>query len=283
MSVLLKIDNREKKLIQLIKERIEKNSLELSYVIEKLDLGDFIFEVNGKEKVIIERKSLNDLAASIMDNRYREQSLRLQNYNIHNHNICYLIEGILEEWVSKIKRINANTLLSSMFSLQFFKGFSIIRTSDKYDTATTLINLYNKLSKESNKDFFYNIEQNGGGKLNSTIEEYTDVISKVKKNNITKGNIDRIVLSQVPGISVITSKLIIEKYGSLFNLLLNLNQNQHCLDDFKYTYGKGEKKRERHLSQTAIKNIYTYLIEGKQQMISINTEINSENKTQNNV
>ena len=71
MSILLKIDNREKKLIQLIKERIEKNNLELNYVIEKLDLGDFIFEVNGKEKVIIERKSLNDLAASIMDNRYR--------------------------------------------------------------------------------------------------------------------------------------------------------------------------------------------------------------------
>ena len=54
MSVLLKIDNREKKLIQLIKERIDKNSLELKYVIEKLDLGDFIFEVNVVEKLRVE-------------------------------------------------------------------------------------------------------------------------------------------------------------------------------------------------------------------------------------
>ena len=96
MTVILKIDNREKKLIALIKQQIEKDSLDISYVIDKLDLGDFIFEIDGKEKIIIERKSLNDLASSIMDNRYREQSLRLQNYNMHNHNICYLIEGVLE-------------------------------------------------------------------------------------------------------------------------------------------------------------------------------------------
>tara|TARA_B100001093_G_C26713642_1_gene964612 strand:+ start:94 stop:918 length:825 start_codon:yes stop_codon:yes gene_type:complete len=272
MTVILKIDNRERKLIALIKQKIEKDSLDISYVIDKLDLGDFIFEIDGKEKIIIERKSLNDLASSIMDNRYREQSMRLQNYNMHNHNICYLIEGVLEEWVSKIKRITPNTLLSSMFSLQFFKGFSIIRTTDRYDTAQTLISLYKKLCKEHDKDFFYNIEQNAGGKLNSSIDEYTNVISKVKKNNITSGNIDRIVLSQVPGISAITSKMILEKYGSLFKLLTEMNENPNCLDDFTYTFGKGDKLRERHLSQTAIKNIYSYLIEGKVKVININTE-----------
>ena len=272
MTVVLKIDNREKKLIKLITQAIEKDSLDISYVIDKLDLGDFIFEIDGKEKIIIERKSLNDLASSIMDNRYREQSMRLQNYNIHNHNICYLIEGLLEEWVSKVKRITPNTLLSSMFSLQFFKGFSMIRTTDKFDTAQTLISLYKKLCKEHDKELFYNIEQNAGGKLNSSIDEYTNVISKVKKNNITSGNIDRIVLSQVPGISAITSKMILEKYGSLFKLLTEMNKNPHCLDDFTYTFGKGEKTRERHLSQTAIKNIYSYLIEGKVEVININTE-----------
>ena len=51
-----------------------------------------------------------------------------------------------------------------------------------------------------------------------------------------------------------------------------MNKNPHCLDDFTYTFGKGEKTRERHLSQTAIKNIYSYLIEGKVEVININTE-----------
>ena len=43
--------------------------------------------------LIIERKSLNDLASSIKDGRYAEQSFRLSNIEHHNHNIVYLIEG----------------------------------------------------------------------------------------------------------------------------------------------------------------------------------------------
>ena len=39
------------------------------------------------------KKTVNDLLSSIVDGRYKEQSLRLDNYNLHNHNIIYLIEG----------------------------------------------------------------------------------------------------------------------------------------------------------------------------------------------
>ena len=41
---------------------------------------------------LIERKSLNDLESSIKDGRYNEQSLRLDKYDLANHNIYYLIE-----------------------------------------------------------------------------------------------------------------------------------------------------------------------------------------------
>ena len=60
---------------------------------ERLPLGDIIIHDPAQQKdiVLFERKSLNDLAASIQDGRYKEQSFRLtQTTDFHNHNI-YLI------------------------------------------------------------------------------------------------------------------------------------------------------------------------------------------------
>ena len=67
--------------------------------VVNLELGDFIIcDDLGRENVIFERKSLSDLASSIKDGRYAEQSFRLNNYNFHNHNIVYIIEGDLRYW-----------------------------------------------------------------------------------------------------------------------------------------------------------------------------------------
>lgn len=46
---------------------------------ERLPLGDIILHdpVSDKDIVLFERKTLNDLAASIQDGRYKEQSFRL--------------------------------------------------------------------------------------------------------------------------------------------------------------------------------------------------------------
>ena len=40
-----------------------------------------------EEKLVIERKSINDLLSSIKDGRYAEQSYRLNGLPNHNHNI----------------------------------------------------------------------------------------------------------------------------------------------------------------------------------------------------
>ena len=41
------------------------------------------------------------LNSSIKDGRYVEQSHRLTGYNMHNHNIIYLIEGDLSIYMGK--------------------------------------------------------------------------------------------------------------------------------------------------------------------------------------
>ena len=101
--MLIKIDNREKELIKLFENSILPP--EVSYSIETLNLGDIIIENEGNELVLFERKTLNDLASSIKDKRYIEQSMRLQHYKpFHNHNIIYLIEGCFKSFARALEQ-----------------------------------------------------------------------------------------------------------------------------------------------------------------------------------
>ena len=90
----LLIDNREpKKNIDYLNYLNSNNNYIIK--IETLEIGDYIIydEINEKNIIIIERKSLADLESSIKDGRYDNQSYRLNQIDIHNHNIYYLIEG----------------------------------------------------------------------------------------------------------------------------------------------------------------------------------------------
>ena len=90
----LRIDNREHKLIDL------SNDSSYNFIeITTLDIGDIhICDDSNNILVIFERKTIPDLLSSIKDGRYSEQSLRLSENNIHNHNIYYLIEGNINKY-----------------------------------------------------------------------------------------------------------------------------------------------------------------------------------------
>lgn len=110
--MLIKIDYRESDLhsecIQIVS--FSKYKTPIKIVSENLPIGDIIIcHDDGSEVALIERKTLNDLAASIQDGRYKEQSFRLHNCSVHNHNIYYLIEGDLKYY--KNPRVDKQTLL----------------------------------------------------------------------------------------------------------------------------------------------------------------------------
>jgi ERCC4-type nuclease len=83
----LVVDMRENKLILLLK------AIGVDFKTEMLDLGDIVFRTSdGNVLFIIERKTINDLKASICDGRLREQKARLMS-NFDRSRIMYLIEG----------------------------------------------------------------------------------------------------------------------------------------------------------------------------------------------
>jgi len=305
--MLLKIDIREKKLISLINEA---NSVyNFTVRTENLVLGDVIIcDDNEKELLLIERKSLADLAASIKDGRYSEQSHRLNSYSLHNHNIIYLIEGNLSLFGSNYhsnynrnQRINRKSLQSSMLTLLYYKGFSVLRTMSIQETSEMILQMCDKIGREkSKKTPFYslqNTEQNlsiSGNMMNltsnsdnnnQTVNEkiteldlvlnpkpsekrYCEVVKKVKKENITLDNIGEIMLSQIPGVSNAGAIAIMKKYCSIDNLIDCLRENPKCLDDIKTKNAKGG---ERRISKTCVQNIIRYLLQQDENAIEVNT------------
>ena len=171
---------------------------------EVLPLGDILVKTDHDiDILLIERKSFSDLLSSIKDGRYEEQSYRLLNSSgLQPHSIFYLLEGMFSQlYNANDKKI----ILSAMTSLQYFKGFSIIRTSSVNETAEFVLSMADKIDRElqKGKKPFYLLEtykqNNTIDNLENTIDlsnnsvinppitssQYCSVVKKIKKDNIT--------------------------------------------------------------------------------------------------
>jgi ERCC4-type nuclease len=269
----IKVDNREQELIRLCKHFIETgpmyNGLEI--VVEALPIGDVILSEGGVDKVIIERKNLGDLAASIKDGRYEEQSYRLNGLPHHNHNILYLIEGDMNRLnsLNTFKdRTDKTSLYSAMLSLNYYKGFSVLRSMNIEESALMVCNMAYKLNKSPDKKAFYSNTptQPPASSDSSPTEEsaeqqqsssdYCGVVKKVKKENITPENIGEIMLCQIPGISSTSAVAVMKEFKTVKNLLAKINENEACLKDISYVNTKGQSRK---INKTVIANIIKYL------------------------
>jgi ERCC4-type nuclease len=199
--------------------------------VKQLEIGDYIIydEKNDITLVIIERKSLADLESSIKDGRYKEQSFRLAGNELPNHNIYYLIEGNIATYK---KKVFISTLYSSLISMSYFKGFSILNSLNENGTAEIINNFVKKLLKENNNECYYKnntgiTEQND---TTSTQENYINVVKTEKKSNITRENIHMIMLMQVPDVSVKSATAIINKFITIKDLVLALESDEDCLN-----------------------------------------------------
>jgi ERCC4-type nuclease len=254
--IQITIDCREKSLIKSCQEMISKNKKFNNILLrtKNLELGDIIIsDMKNKEHLIIERKTIQDLLSSIKDNRYREQSFRLTHLDHPNHNIIYLIEGdnINDFYAEK------DMIYSSMFSLSYFKGFSLFRTKDVKETSFVLCNAAYKINKEDSKTPYYNNITNKTNDEKSSNEDYTSVIKKKKNSNITPENFGEIVLIQIPSVSNTTAKVIMDEFKTLNNLVSKLKENKNCLNDLSYLTSKNQKRK---LNKTCLKNIQDFLL-----------------------
>ena len=202
---------------------------------ERLPLGDVILhdpsqgQGLGRDIVIFERKTLADLAASIRDGRYKEQSFRLIETaaatGFHTHNIVYIIEGDLARYDERHTQITKTALQSAMVSLMYYKGFSVVRTMNVCETADFILHFADKVAKEGP----LSVADTGAmatATATPTAQAYSEVSAKKEKRDfITRENIGEIMLAQVPGISAKMASAILAKYGgSMYEFLGDLHR-----------------------------------------------------------
>ena len=273
--MIIKIDTREQDLFTKCQDMVTSITkfTDIKIISQPLPLGDIIINDGINDCIIIERKTLSDLAASIKDGRYEEQSYRLNGLQHHNHNIMYLIEGDLCRFNTFKERIDKQTLYSAMVSINYFKGFSVIRSINIEETAMIVCNMVYKIvgGLKAGKNGFYsnNIsqqitndsapdDQNNKAHNNKEITEkdYCSVIKKVKKDNITIQNIGEIMLCQIPGVSSASALAILAQFNTLPNLIKSIQEDENCLNTVCTTDSDG---KSRKISKTAIATIIKFL------------------------
>jgi ERCC4-type nuclease len=291
--MIIKVDVRESDLINFLEKSLATNEF-VSLKKENLPLGDIIINDGTKDCVIIERKTLKDLAASIKDGRYEEQSFRLNGLEHHNHNIYYLIEGEINAFMLaqgfKKDKIDKQTLYSAMFSISYYKGFSLLRSNSLEESAFIILNIAYKLGKDLKRKPYFSASQmmspsasqmmspsasqmmspsasqmmslsassNGEQMMSQMMSsksietQYVSVVKKVKKDNITTENIGEIMLSQIPGVSSSIACAVLSQFKNLPNLIKCIEQDEHCLANLT-------NEKSRKINKNAIASIIKFL------------------------
>jgi crossover junction endonuclease MUS81 len=255
------IDIRERTLIDCCEDLIKKNESfkDIKMKTQNLDVGDIIISNEKNDVLIIERKAVSDLIASIKDGRYSEQSFRLNGIEHENHNIIYLIEGSLKSLTSE-----KQMAYSSIFSINYYKGFSVYRSENVNETAYILLNMCMKLQKEKTKKPYYpikikkdkNNEETEENENEDEEEKYCTVVKKKKNSNITVENFGEIVLCQIPSVSSVTAIAIMKEYKTINNLIEKIKENENCLNEITTETSKGQKRK---ISKACVKNIIQFL------------------------
>lgn len=257
--MIFEIDNREpEKLKKEITENVKNNNDKLNYevVTKNLELGDFVLRnAENNILVIIERKSINDLLASVKDSRYYEQCNRLKELEFPSNKIYFIIEGNLDK-LSK-NSVEYKTVYSCIFSISYKNGFSILFTKDLDDTIKMLYEFINRIVKYENEP-----------KKENTVSHL------IKKQSIKSDTIGSNMLSLIPGISLNTSKIILSYFdNSIYNLMkyvkCSKNESSQETEEIKIEPKiekeikinlKDIKVNSRKISKTVISNIYEYLV-----------------------
>lgn len=260
-------DERERELYQSCEYIVETNQTYVKIAKEVLPLGDVYVKTDeDKDILIIERKTIPDLLASIKDGRYCEQSYRLTHSSgFPPHSIVYIIEGSIGQLRTTLER---KIVYSALASLNYFKGFSVIRTGSISETAEYIVWMCEKIEKNILKGElpYYlqpsRLQQEHPQNVlrDPTAEEapanYCTVVKKVKKDNVTPENIGEIILCQIPGISSTTAIAVMKKFGTFPNLISTLKHDATCLDDIGYD----SKGKIRKINKPCIENIKKYLL-----------------------
>jgi ERCC4-type nuclease len=195
------LDTRESELIQRIPDSI----------VKQLPVGDIWIGTNDQGimegGLIIERKSIRDLEASILDGRYKEQRGRILSFCQENKSQpMYILEGSL---ASGTGRLQKKALMKFIHRLIFHYQIPVMQTQSVQETSELVQTLV-----EQWKDDPTSLQRT------TELVKVTDGIHVQKKANAADPTQFAIsCLAQCPGVSVKMAEQLVQTFGSLQGIL----------------------------------------------------------------
>ena len=203
------VDVRERDLIPLLSAAQAK----------QIPVGDIWIGLSGEQigvgGLVIERKRTDDLEASILDGRYREQRTRLLAYcQQKKARPVYIIEGLLDRFPS---RLSEKALLKHITRLSIRYGVAVFQTVSLQETARLCL-LFQEQLQEDPKVF----ELQGADSV-----AYSSTIQVTRKGNRDdSGNFASAVLQQATGVSHSVATAILAKSGGTFQGFWSLSETE---------------------------------------------------------
>ena len=186
--------------------------------------------------------------------------------------MVYLLEGMFST-VHQEK--DKKKIISCMASLNYFKGFSLMRTVSASETAQHIVYLADKIAKELplKKPQAIEVSVEPSAEVSSDVQPtnvqapqptnaqpvvvpYCSVVKAAKKANITKENIGEIILCQIPGISSTTAVELMKPFNTFAEFMNKIKEDSAYLNSVAIE-NNGKKRK---IGKNVIDGIREFLL-----------------------
>jgi ERCC4-type nuclease len=227
-SVRLLIDTRESDLITLFKEQ------DVLHESVTLDIAD-IEIVDGSRRFLMERKTIKDLAASIVDGRFKDQKDRMLGILEREPTtaISYILEGNLRggdtERISG--RITVGMIRNLLYTIQYKYRIPVIQTTSVRDTAMYIRRFHQYLVEHP--DFI----PVGSGSNAGCASYKTLLPTPVSNRGTSHKDLSIAAMTVVAGVSHKTSEFIVNSLPESCQGSVFLATQQICKTDMETILG----------------------------------------------
>lgn len=239
LDIVIHVDYRESELIELLKG-VAKDHITVDS--QNLDVGDIVIANAATEQpyLVLERKTLADLASSNRDGRYREQRARLLSVKGQGIAIGYLIESG-PGWSSELNRVwpgnvPETTLLSIISRLQFRYGIPVITSKDARTSQALILHLAGQIRDDAGV-----FAAGSGLAADATVAAaaYTEALSAQKSANRGLKRTAAGMLCAIPGIGAKLSEGLLDACdGTLDGVMKKTQEELSLLKVGKRSVGK---------------------------------------------
>jgi len=214
----LVVDAREHSLIEDLRN-YQKESVNV--LTEHMELGDVMIRKDGVPLLLIERKSVDDLLASLKDGRYHDQRRRWKEFQIDlpQARVAIWIEGDLLAARSADEKI-LGSLVNSLHRLQSIHGILVYQVSGRPAFLRSIDMMLDKFLKDP-----HHLLPPTDCPLPPSEGTFVDLKKYKKTTVISPKCLWHNILTMVPGVSSAMANKIMESFPT-FRSLMECNDVQ---------------------------------------------------------